>query len=440
MILSRRIGSFSHYLTRMVSDESLEALARRSGFKKRESLITPRDFLETVFLENATGNVSLSQYCTAMMLNRGKGVSKQALDKRFKSGAKDFLRLIVEMIISQQFSASRKQSMGLFSEIRISDSSEFSVSPVLAEAFPGYGGPGREAMAQIQFEYELLEQKITRLSLGCALDSDVTEGLKGIDSIPPKALLLRDMGYFTLNVYQELIERDLFFISRLKPQPSIYIREQTEFKEISREALIDTLLAGDTKYLDLDVFIGSEKKIPVRLIANLLDEEQKSRRLKRKQLNKGKVSKQDELNSCINIFITNVDREECSPQKIYELYKLRWQVELIFKTWKSILAIHKVNPMNKERFECLMYVKFIWVLLNWSLVSLFSTISKTEISLHKFTHTLKKQVHRLVNYISIPNDQLTLWLCQLFHISLIYHQKEYKKGTLSVPEILNIKH
>ena len=137
----------------MVSDESLEALAKASGFKQRKSLISPKDFLETVFLEHSGGHTSLSQYCTSMYLNQGKRISKQAMDKRFRSGAKAFLGLLVEKIMSQQLSSLQANTIrDLFSEIRLADSTEFVASPVLSEAFPGYGGAGREAMAQIQFE------------------------------------------------------------------------------------------------------------------------------------------------------------------------------------------------------------------------------------------------------------------------------------------------
>lgn len=422
-----------------MSDKNLEELARASGFKKRKSLISPQDFLETVFLEHSGGHTSLSQYCTSMYLNQGKKVSKQAMDKRFRSGAKEFLALLMEKIMSQQLTSVQINTItDLFSEIRLADSTEFTISPVLAEVFPGYGGAGREAMAQIQFEYELLSQKITRLSLCNALDSDVSEGLKFLDTIPKKALLIKDMGYFNLNVYQQLLSRDLFFISRLNPQLKIYIQQEEQLEELTKESLIEMLTTSEEKYIDIDVLIGRDKKLPVRLIANLLNEEQKSRRLRRKRLNKGKVNKEDELNACINLFITNVERGKCEPQKIYELYTLRWQVELVFKTWKSILNIHQMNPMNSVRFECLMYIKFIWILLNWSLVRLFSTLGQVEISLHKFTHTLKKQVHQLVSSLVQADGSLCLWLLKLFKTSLIYHIKEYKKGSHEITEKLKI--
>ena len=96
--------------------------------------------------------------------------------------------------------------------------------------------------------------------------------------------------------------------------------------------------------------------------------------------------------------------------------------------------------MNAERFECLMYIKFIWILLNWSLVRLFSTLGQAEISLHKFTHTLNKQVHRLVSNLVQADGSLSLWLQTLFKTSMIYHTKEYKKGSWEIAEILTINY
>ena len=115
---------------------------------------------------------------------------------------------------------------------------------------------------------ELLNQKITRLTLGNALDSDVSEGLRFLDSVPAKALLIKDLGYFNLTVYQELLRRDLFFISRLKPQLNIYIQQEDQLEELTKESLIEMLAETEHKYLDLNVFIGKDKKLPVRLIAN----------------------------------------------------------------------------------------------------------------------------------------------------------------------------
>lgn len=368
-------------------------------------------------------------------------ISKQAIDKRFRSRAKEFLSQLLETVMKEKFSFTNSYAIQeVFSEIRIMDSTEFKLSPVLSKSFPGYGGKGREAMAKIQFEFELLKGRITQLKLGNALNSDVTQGMEHLDDIPKKALLVRDMGYVNINVYKELIKRDLFFISRLKPQISIYIKKNGALEQLDRNDLLRMLSERKTGYLDIEAFIGRETKMPIRLIANLLSEEQKARRIQRKIINKGKASKEDVLNACFNIFVTNVDKEVCHAKKIYELYRIRWQIELIFKAWKSILRIHQINPMNPDRFECLMYIKFIWILCNWSIVQLFSSLAGAEISHYKFAQTLKKNTQSFIRKSIQANGSLNLWLLELFELSTIYHLKEQKKGRPKIDEILNLKH
>lgn len=407
---------------------------------KRKSLISPSDFLETVFFGNSDSSPSLSQYSASMLMNLGKQVSKQAINKRFKSNAKEFIGMLVTKVMRLQFSnLSRFNDLkSTFKQIRIMDSTEFVVSPSLSERFPGYGGKGREAMAQIQFEYELFNNNMTRLTLGNALDSDLTQGLKFLDTIPKNTLILRDLGYISLERCKQYTTRNLYFISRLKSQWAIYVRKDGKLKQWSIESIKEQLTNSKDKYLDTEVFIGCKDRVPVRLVANLLDDQQKNRRLRRKQLHRGKINQKDQINASVNIYITNVNNDQCTAEKVYELYTLRWQIELVFKTWKGVLNIHKVGPMNAGRFESLMYIKFLWILLNWSLVTLFSTATPAEISLTKITYMVRSQGFRLMQMLHQQDQSLQHWLRELFDTCLFYHTKEYKKGSSTIAKILDL--
>ena len=60
-----------------------------------------------------------------------------------------------------------------------------------------------------------------------------------------------------------------------------------------------------------------------------------------------------------SLFITNTSEGMLKTAEIIELYRLRWQIELVFKTWKSLLNVHKVKAVKKERLECHLIAKFI---------------------------------------------------------------------------------
>ena len=70
-----------------------------------------------------------------------------------------------------------------------------------------------------------------------------------------------------------------------------------------------------------------------------------------------------------NLYITNALEEKLPTAEIFSIYGLRWQIELLFKIWKSLLLIDNVPPMNICRFECFLYGRLIFILLSTELIS-----------------------------------------------------------------------
>jgi hypothetical protein len=382
----------------------MESIAKASGFKKRKSVISPKAFLDSVFFCTTDKSPSLSEYSIDLAHNSGVHVSKQALDKRFNTTTKDMLTGLLQDVLAQQMSRNPigEVSANWFTDIHIMDSSEFAVSKKVAHAFPGYGGEGREALVQIQFEYQLLGSKVTELSIGSALDSDNVAGMKKIDNIPAKTLLLRDLGYFSPKAFKDLSSREIYFISRAKSQWNFYTLHAGEYTLLTTVAIISKLKEGHDKFIDIDVYVGKQVRTPVRLVASMLNEEQKEKRLKKKTANRKLGA--DALESIgLNLFVTNVEREKCGAAQIYDLYTLRWQVELIFKTWKSVMKLHKIHPMNATRLECIILIKLLWVMLNWSILNHVKKLTRKDLSYHKLTHTLQSRSKALTLSINLLN-------------------------------------
>ena len=93
--------------------------------------------------------------------------------------------------------------------------------------------------------------------------------------------------------------------------------------------------------------------------------EKRSKRWKKNAKKKG-IEKSNNTIELLGIFmyITNIKQEILSAKQVYEFYSLGWQVEIIFKTWKSILHIHSVKQVKIERFQCQLYGKPILLLLS----------------------------------------------------------------------------
>jgi hypothetical protein len=216
-------------------------IAKESGFKQRSSKILPKSFIETVFFSNSNNSPSLSEYSIDLEHSSNTCVSKQALDKRFNERTKEMLYMILQQVMSKQVACKHSlvENKLKFTDIRIMDSSEFKLSKNLAATFPGYGGVGREASAQIQFEYQLFDSKITEFTIGSAIDSDSKAGMKNIDSIPADTLLLRDLGYFSPKIFNELLSKNLYFISRAKSHWNFYIRKDEKLVRFTTAEIIN---------------------------------------------------------------------------------------------------------------------------------------------------------------------------------------------------------
>jgi hypothetical protein len=69
---------------------------------------------------------------------------------------------------------------------------------------------------------------------------------------------------------------------------------------------------------------------------------------------------------------------------LFTLYRIRWQIELVFKTGKSILGIHKLRSARLERLMCEVYGKLIVAALSSKMTAASETASDLIIvSLHR---------------------------------------------------------
>jgi len=349
------------------------------------------------------------------------------------------LSKILEKVLSKQFRYTTVDStlQKHFSGIRIMDSTEFQLPESMAEVFPGCGGDGGKSCCQIQLEFEVFSNKITQLEIGNALQSDRTEGLRHIDDIPKKTLVLRDLGYFTLDIYKQLIEKDLCIVSRLHSQIKIYVKKDGKDEELTHEAILE--LVSSIEYIDQDVYIGKEAKQPTRLVANKIDQKHVPRRMKRFNKRNRKKLTEDSPLSHVNLFITNLDREIFAAQKVYELYTIRWQIEIIFKTWKSTFKIHLHHKMNIYRTQCILIVKLIWVIFNWSMKGMIEQKTRAEISILKFSSTFKVHAQQLRGSIK-SIEGIENWINRLDAITSKHCKKEHRKGQKKYNKIIDLSY
>jgi len=100
------------------------------------------------------------------------------------------------------------------------------------------------------------------------------------------------------------------------------------------------------------------------------------------------------------------------------------------------MKLDKIHAMNATRLECIILIKLLWVMLNWSILNHVKKLTQLDLSYHKLTHTLQSRSKVLSLSILNNQDKLIEWLADLYWISKKHHQKEFKKGRKKVFEIL----
>jgi hypothetical protein len=82
------------------------------------------------------------------------------------------------------------------------------------------------------------------------------------------------------------------------------------------------------------------------------------------------------------------------------VYRLRWQVELTFRNWKSLLKINVLKGTRPERIKCIIYGRLITITMLAMISSYASWYAEDhlhrELSLPKLINWLKRK-DRLVN-------------------------------------------
>ncbi|MGL5316194.1 MAG: IS4 family transposase [Peptostreptococcaceae bacterium] len=442
--------------------DEINKIGKDTKFIQRESDITAKDFLVfNIFHGEDICSASLSQLASKYDALFGIQVSKQAIDKRFNEYSVEFMQRIFNQIMFTQnvILKDLKSTLMLhFNRVIINDSTGFSLPEGFKEEFPGTGGSNSSAAIKIQLQYELLSGTFMRLDIfsGTTNDADYLEIMKNDKEL--KDLKLADLGYFKIE-YLKMIDRSgSSFISKIKSNTSLYkknpnpeksktgaIKKSSEYIKIDILELTKPLAEGETIELK-DIYIGSKKELKNRLIVTKLTEENKIKRedtyKKSTRKSRGGI-RENRLNfSSINAYITNIDAKVLEATQVHDLYSLRWQIEIMFKVWKSVFKINQVKKVKMDRFKCFLYGRLIALLLSSSIVFTAKNVIKEEddkeISELKSFGALAQYLPKLAHEIFKSELCIIRFLRKIILNFKRFSMKSRKKNKKTVFDILEI--
>lgn len=419
------------------NQKQLEKLARKTGFIQRStSKITGSNFLELMTTEIIQEpKISYEGLCDRLRtINPEANITPQAIEQRINSeGAVKYLEETLKISIKENLKSQYKENefslLSNFKNVFLEDSTQGVLNEKLANTFKGSGGSASKAGLKVDLVYELKQNAIHELILTNGATSDQSHSGTFLENLQENDLILRDLGYFKNQSFIEIEAKNAFYLSRLLSQVNVYLTPNSDIS-IDLPKYIKTTYAKNN-LIDITVYIGKNDKFKTRLIVYKPSQEiikiRKSK-AKKKAAKKGRVLTQKSLDWLeFSFFITNVPVTIWSAKVVGTIYRLRWQIELIFKNWKSLLNIDILKGTRNERIKCLIYGRLIGVVMITMLCSFASIIAKIafqrEISFHKVIQWLLRK-ERLAN--AIHNNLLSSLLFDL-NIDILKLCKQKRK-------------
>ena len=417
-------------------------LARATKFIQRKSKLCAVKFLTTLMFVHQQGkNLSLIDLCGDLYAQHGLHVRKQSMQERFNEHAVAFMKSILSMLLENQLKSTVKEkSLSFFNRVRVKDSTRFTLPPSYASIYQGLGGAvaNSESMISIQYEYDLLSSSTLDLRLTTGTRNDQLDAKENTHDIAENDLFIRDLGYSTLGYLQQIINGKAYFLNRLNPQASVYNTEKNEEK-IDFSKCQKKIKKYNLSYLQYNVCIGKDAKVPCRLIIYPVDRDTYEKRV-RKTTKQAKsyghqVSEAFRCKAQLTLYITNVPEDKLPVSTIKKTYGLRWQIELFFKIWKSQVNIDRVKEMKLHRFECQLIAKLLWLIIHRKIfqcvvVQVNCRQKDKPCSMWKY-YKYAFSINTVVRNILTKPDKLVTLLYDLVNIAVRQFNLEEKKGKIS---------
>ncbi|PIP78457.1 MAG: transposase [Gammaproteobacteria bacterium CG22_combo_CG10-13_8_21_14_all_40_8] len=358
-----KITTIPKKLKQILSKNKLNKLAKSIGFTKRERNITAFQLVTALICtlgDKHTDYLSDILRCFNRLTNQNvkykpfhNQLSKPALAELMKVIASKVFSLWINDVLNY-----KKGHFSQFNKVYIQDGSSFAVKDTLKNVWPGrftkISPAAIELHATINLQTGSFEQAIiTPDTFSERGEMPNVKELKG-------NLFLADRGYYSGEFIVNLDKAGGHYVLRAKGLKRVTITSATraDGKSLMKKKAIELskLQARLPKRQAVDMNVEIKGEV-VRLIAFWSLKEKRHTYL-----------------------ITNLKRDEFSISDIDAIYRMRWQVELIFKECKSHNSLHGFNTEKASIQESLIWASLISVTLKRFISGCVERIFKVEMS------------------------------------------------------------
>lgn len=348
------------------------ALGRATGFCRRRSKCTAAVFVQTLvlgWLAHPRGSLTqLTQTAAA----RGVTISPQGLDQRFGEPGAKLVEAVFADAVRQVVTADPVASTVLarFPAVLLLDSTTITLPDALRTLGASCGGRTATtptAAVKLTVRLDLCRGGMEGPVLSAGRDQDKSNPLQHAP-VPPGSLRIADLGFWSLAVLQTIRADGAHFLSRLHVGTTV--ADAATGQPLDVVAWLRRQPADQAEHA---VTLGVAAKLPARLLAIRLSPDratQRRRTIRDRAKRAGETPSKRLLERADWVLVvTSVPAEQLRLDEAMVMVRARWQIELLFKLWKSHGALDEWRSQHPHRIHCELFAKLIaliiqhWVIL-----------------------------------------------------------------------------
>lgn len=344
-------ASITKQLLATLGASEVEKIARQSRWLRRLRDITP---LALVVACMSTLGASKATWIADILrtFNAFTGLSiryKPFHNQLRKEAFPEFMRRLVERSLDTMTRPILTPELGSkvarFRDIQAHDGCSFALKDGLKDPWPGRFTKISPAAVELHVTMSVFEDNPISITLAPDKEAERAFGPNAEDL--RDCLLLEDRGYEQRSFFVAMQKAGAFFIVRGKKTIRPTIRRARDLhgrrlRYLEGKRLSPDVLPSRTVDLDIDWTVG-EEVYKGRLVA-----------LYKRGLRSEKTF----------VYLhTNLKPSSFSPREVGTLYRLRWQIELLFKECKSHASMHRFDTNLSAIAEGLIWASLLVVVL-----------------------------------------------------------------------------
>lgn len=243
--------------------------------------------------------------------------------------------------------------------------------------------------------------------------------------LPKSALRIADLGYFSLPDFAQMNSSGVYWLTRVKSQCVVYDQKENKYDLVE-------FINQNCDIIDQPIFLGVKDKVPCRLLAARVPDDVSNERRRKIRLNarkKGRTpSKRQLALADWTVLATNAEEDKMDIKSAMVMIRVRWQIELLFKLWKSEGQINSWRSEKPWRILCELYAKLIaMVIQHW--IFLIGFWEHTNRSFTKASRTIRHHAMNLAIAFSERNIEHLIKALEIIERCLSFGCKIYKRKT-----------